>query len=243
MSVKRDSVLETLMPSEWRIHITRREDDRYEIDYTEILEKPADMSEEEFQRAYDNTLKIVRPIIDALGIEVSVKEEGDKPAITIKAIKPLEEVASAIIAEFMMVSRIGNMTFRELFILTELARVAEKVKEGSITPRPITPTAVPEFNLSMEQVGRLLNMGVRAEKAPFTPAGDTVAVYFLIPTRKGDWIRKIPDSKWEGSYIPLFVYRQGVASILVPYGMESTWQTFADRLSKALGMKIIVRGD
>jgi len=98
-----------------------------------------------------------------------------------------------------------------------------------------------KFNPTNEQIESLLNIGLRmvdVTKQEGIPTGDAIAGFMLIPIKNSEW-QRIKRSKWEGSYIPLVVYRSGNAAILVPYGEEMRWQAhLADKLSEILGLNV-----
>jgi hypothetical protein len=102
--------------------------------------------------------------------------------------------------------------------------------------------------LSSEQIGNLVKIGVRAVENPEKYVkGDLVATYSLVPmSPRGDWIREHAreiKSSWEGSFIPLLMYRSGVADILVDHQEVQRWNNLIEKLEAALGIKVIARGD
>lgn len=89
----------------------------------------------------------------------------------------------------------------------------------------------------------LLKIGLRAVKIR---QGNIAEFYALIPTFDGEWVRELSKrirDPWEGSYIPLIISSSGFAMILVGRGFEEKWKPLTDRLSEALGMPVVARGD
>jgi len=99
--------------------------------------------------------------------------------------------------------------------------------------------------VELKQSMMLLEIGLRPVMAPDEIAGDMVGVFLLIPIRGSRWW-DIDDPKWEGSYIPLIIYKgAGLinrACILVSHGKEDLWQReLADKLSYILGIAVTAR--
>ena len=101
-----------MVPSEWRIRIARKGDE-YLLDYLEVLEKPEDMTEEEFKQAIDFTIglksKLPSPLQERLQVHVGEREIG----FTFRGL--LADIATAMVVEFLPLSRMADMTLRELF--------------------------------------------------------------------------------------------------------------------------------
>lgn len=105
--------------------------------------------------------------------------------------------------------------------------------------------------LSLEQIDALLEIGLRPIEIPYQfPKGDAIAGYMLIPTKYSKWWavddsnNGSSESTWEGSYIPLIIYKQNRACILVSYGKEELWQkALANPLADILNMAVVARGD
>lgn len=78
-----------------------------------------------------------------------------------------------------------------------------------------------KYTLTSDQIAKFLAIGVRPMEAPKQEIKKDIAgAYFLVPTFKGEWIRenaRKTNSQWEGSYIPLIIYKQKRAAILVPH--------------------------
>lgn len=103
------------------------------------------------------------------------------------------------------------------------------------------------FSLSTEQIASFLEIGIRPVPASREYVrGDIAAVFMLVPTFKGEWIRQHAreiKSTWEGSYIPLIVYKSGVAAILVDHKEVGLWEDLRRRIEDILGIPVYVRGD
>lgn len=95
--------------------------------------------------------------------------------------------------------------------------------------------------LTIGQISEFLKIGIRPLKMGEEPWGNVVAYYALIPTRKGKKWRKL-DREWEGSYIPLIIYKGGKGAILV--GNAEKWQKkFCPLISEILGAEVQARRD
>ena len=102
------------------------------------------------------------------------------------------------------------------------------------------------YKLSLEQIQRLLELGIRVVDPKEKLKGDMIAGFLLVPTFKGEWIRNYArsiNSSWEGSYIPLILYHNKTGVILVDYKEVDQWYNLAARLTEALGIPITPRGD
>jgi len=97
----------------------------------------------------------------------------------------------------------------------------------------------------LDKVKDLLEIGVRPITLPIN-IGDIKEAYALVPTYKGDWIRdylRIRKTEWEGSYIPLLIYKNGTGAVLVPAGEKKIWEPIVNKLEEVLEIKIEIRGD
>lgn len=104
-----------------------------------------------------------------------------------------------------------------------------------------------KYKLSIDQIAKFIEIGIRPAEVPEREIkGDVDIAYLLVPTFKGDWIRqhaKSINSTWEGSYIPLIIYKSGEAVILVDYKEVNLWETLRLKIQDALGLPVSVRGD
>jgi hypothetical protein len=104
-----------------------------------------------------------------------------------------------------------------------------------------------EFSLSTKRIASFLEIGIRPIPAPKEYIrGDIIAAFMLIPTFKGEWIRQHAreiKSTWEGSCIPLIVYRSRTAAILVDHKEVGLWEDLRRRIEGILGIPVYVRGD
>ena len=95
-------------------------------------------------------------------------------------------------------------------------------------------------------IGGFLDIGLRPLDVTKTQEmrGDMVAGLILIPTRNSEWRDFAPESPWEGSCIPLIIYKSRRAAILVSYGYEKLWQTkLCPLIEPIIGMPVTARGD
>ena len=97
--------------------------------------------------------------------------------------------------------------------------------------------------LNSVEIGQLLRIGLRPIEVTEELRGDLVGGCLLIPTKDGDKWRNIPDPGWEGSDIPLLIYKDNSGCILVSHGAEEMWKELADKLSEIFQMPVRVRGD
>lgn len=95
--------------------------------------------------------------------------------------------------------------------------------------------------LTIGQISEFLKIGIRPLKMKEKPQGDAVAYYLLIPTRKGKKWRNL-DREWEGSYIPLIIYKSGKGAILV-CNAEKWQKKFCPLVSEILDAEVQARGD
>ena len=102
-------------------------------------------------------------------------------------------------------------------------------------------TRIDSFSLTSERIGKFLELGIRPV-AYHERSRDLVASFLLIPTKTFKF-EELMDSDWEGSYIPLLVYRTAKAAILVPHGHEKEWKRFADHVGAIILMETEARGD
>jgi hypothetical protein len=103
------------------------------------------------------------------------------------------------------------------------------------------------FCLSGGQIASFLKAGIRPEPVPESYIrGDMIGGFMLIPTMEGDWIRQHArriGSNWDGSFIPLIIYRDKTAAILVAHAETHLWEDLKKKVEDALGMPVYVRGD
>lgn len=101
------------------------------------------------------------------------------------------------------------------------------------------------YRMEIANIAELLKIGIRPLRLP-EMGGRVRGAFALIPTHEGQWIRehaqKIGDP-WEGSYIPLSIDVSGKATIIVGRGLETEWESLAEKLSKALGVEVLIKGD
>ena len=102
-----------------------------------------------------------------------------------------------------------------------------------------------DFVLSIKQIERILKLGLRPVDVSKTYQTKEVAsAYLLIPTKDSGWHQI--QSEWDGSYIPLLIYKahwynikEQNATILIPYGEREYWQhELADKLSEILELNV-----
>lgn len=103
-------------------------------------------------------------------------------------------------------------------------------------------TRIDDFELSTEHIGKLLDLGIRPIKTREPKSGDMVASFFLIPTKHFKF-NELLKGNWDGSYIPLIVYRTAQAAILVPAGDEKDWLRLANHIAAIIKMDTEVRPD
>jgi hypothetical protein len=88
------------------------------LTYIEIVEKPEWMSIEDFKRAAEGSIEIVRDTMKRINIngEVNAKFQDGKCIIELHETGKLEHAASFIAAEFMPFSRLGSLKLRDLLL-------------------------------------------------------------------------------------------------------------------------------
>lgn len=106
----------------------------------------------------------------------------------------------------------------------------------------MSTTRISEFDLSSERVGQFLELGIRPVAMKDRIQGDMVAWFMLIPT-KAFRFDELFEGEWDGSYIPMIVYRTARAAILVPHGEEKKWLRLANHISAITKLETEVRGD
>jgi hypothetical protein len=102
------------------------------LDYTEIVERPADMDREEFSKCVENTIEYGKKLFQTANVksEMKTSPHNDKITIKLKLESPLETILSALVSEFIGFARIGDITLRELLVLTSIAfRTLKEKKE------------------------------------------------------------------------------------------------------------------
>ena len=121
-SVKKGKVISFIMPSEWQIQI-KKHDGFYMLDYTEIVERPADMDREEFLKCVENTIEYCKKLFQTANVksEIETSSYDDKITIRLKLESSLEIILSALVSEFIGFAKIGDITLRELLVLTSIA--------------------------------------------------------------------------------------------------------------------------
>jgi hypothetical protein len=102
-------------------------------------------------------------------------------------------------------------------------------------------TRIDDFDLSTERIGKFLHLGIRPVQF-HEKTGDVVASFLLIPTKKFKF-EELYESEWEGSYVPLIIYRTANAAILVPHGEEKKWKRLAEHIGTIILMETQVIGD
>jgi len=99
-----------------------------------------------------------------------------------------------------------------------------------------------EDNLDLS---RLIRVGLRPVKMEVKSSNISEA-YALVPTRKGEWIRKLlEESQWEGSHIPLVVYNNNEIVIMAPHTETNNieWQIVKQAIQLAINREVTIRGD
>ena len=117
------------------------------------------------------------------------------------------------------------------------------------------------FVLAMEQTERILKLGLRpVDVSKMYQTKEVVSAYLLIPTKDSKWHQI--QTEWDGSYIPLLIYkvhwynikgrllckeqnattftiRDQNSCVLIPYGEREYWQReLADKLSDILELNV-----
>ena len=105
------------------------------------------------------------------------------------------------------------------------------------------PSRIEDFDLSPERVAEFLELGIRPYKTKEPRSGDMAASFLLIPTKKFKFKDLMEGTDWEGSYVPLIVYRSARAAILVPAGDEKRWLRLANHVSRITKLETLVTGD
>jgi len=105
------------------IHLNAKKiGDKWVFEYVEIFEKPDNMSEDEFRKTVQNTVKLLKIV------GLNCKNEGNK--ISFRGEGTLDHVASAIVSEFIGISSMGDITLRDLIFGFGLsATILKKFKE------------------------------------------------------------------------------------------------------------------
>lgn len=98
---------------------------------------------------------------------------------------------------------------------------------------------------------KFIEIGLRPAEVPIIPRRyrkNVEEACHLIPTHKGEWIieslrKKV--TEWDGVHIPLIIYKNGTASILVPHGEEEweEWKKVRDKIQEVLGIHVKIVGD
>ena len=101
---------------------------------------------------------------------------------------------------------------------------------------------IEEFDLTNDGIEAFLRLGIRPVRSSEPNRGDMVAAFFLIPTKTFKF-DELAEGEWEGSYIPLIVYRTARAAILVPHGEEKKWLRLASHIGTILKMETEARWD
>jgi hypothetical protein len=168
----------------------------------------------------------------------------------------LESVSSQCLAGILLKLKPGNRHIlweltREFADLSDMPLTEEHIKTymeraNMLLERCKVKTVV--YRLTDEETIQLLKAGIRPLRVPVPKRyrENIAGAYALIPTARGEWIRqhaKDIGSKWEGSLIPLIIYRNGEAAIIVPHGEEDKWAELKQKLEEALKTPIHVRGD
>jgi hypothetical protein len=132
------------IPLKWNIIVERQPNEEYKFTYIEVVEKPEWMSEEDFKRAAEGSIEIVRDTMKRINIngEVNVKLQNGKCIIELHETGTLEHAASFITSEFMPFSRLGNLTLKELFLysLAGIFGMEKFEKAVVVKPQPIETT-------------------------------------------------------------------------------------------------------
>ena len=94
----------------------------------------------------------------------------------------------------------------------------------------------------------LIAIGIRVIKMHYDkPENSKIhAVYALIPTKRAEWFRSIAEkSAWEGSYVPLIIYKSGTLSILVPRSEvdKEYWEMLARKIIDTIEYPVTIMGD
>jgi len=95
-----------------------------------------------------------------------------------------------------------------------------------------------------KRIPNLIEIGIRAVKLCYHKNSKIYAVYALIPTKWCHWLLDLAyRSEWEGSYIPLIIYKSGVVVVLAPAGEEEKWEKVRRKISECLSIEVKLAGD
>jgi len=117
-----------LVPDEWDIKVKRKPNGKYYVKYCEFYSKPEDLSEEEFYKGLTDTVKL-----SPEGLKISINQSEDGRIILgFEGEYSLEEIASTIAFEFLMLTPLGKQTIRDIIISLYIYSQFRKKKDGSI---------------------------------------------------------------------------------------------------------------
>ncbi|MEM2447915.1 MAG: hypothetical protein QXT14_03055 [Candidatus Bathyarchaeia archaeon] len=126
MSKVKMGFFKVFIPKEYHIHVVKQ-DSEYLLDYAEYVEKPLDVSEEEFEKAVAFTLKVASSARKA-GLEESLERTDRGCVFRMKGRLSLERVGDVLSAEFLSISKLGGITIRDLLILAFLGAILAEAK-------------------------------------------------------------------------------------------------------------------
>mgnify|MGYP000274078065 CR=1 FL=1 len=125
--VRRGLLLKVLEPVEWHIHIVKTGGDRCRMSYTEVVERPSDMSREEFREAVKVGVEAgVAAYSDWASVcDVRCEWEGeDRVRVAIEVEGNRSGILSSVGGEFICMSKLGDMTLRELITFAAVGVMA-----------------------------------------------------------------------------------------------------------------------
>jgi len=124
-----------LTPTHISFVLKKISDDKWLFIYTEKLEKPEDMDEEEFEK----TLSITTKVANMLPENILVERHGN--CLVAKSIVTLNDLINSVVAELISFSNIGDITLRDLLISTLLLKSLQKRK-----PLPSIQPTIPQIH-------------------------------------------------------------------------------------------------
>jgi len=112
--------LRVLVPTRWCIEICRVGDNRYRMVYVEEIEKPNNMSDDEFRRAIENTANFVKTALENIA-QVTYEVEGSgKVRFRIEVEDQLHLIADLLVGEFLPHTTLGNLRLVDIATLAGL---------------------------------------------------------------------------------------------------------------------------
>jgi len=131
--VKRGLFLRVVEPIEWHIHIVKTGKDWCKMSYTEVLERPDDMTRGEFREAFEVTVRATEWAVGKYAHKCDVRYEWegeDRVKLTVEIEGRRSAITGMVGAEFIGMSKLGDMPLRELMMFAGLGLMTTKEKEG-----------------------------------------------------------------------------------------------------------------